>query len=70
MKEYLQAKGLNIRWETIRSALWKLDPEGIILRSVNSNIIHRRKYSVPGTLFLYGILLVIINDGDLLFIVG
>ena len=27
MKGYLQAKGLNIQWERIRSALWKLDPE-------------------------------------------
>ena len=52
MKGYLQAKGLNIQWERIRSALWKLDPEGMILRSVNSNIIHRRKYSVARTLFL------------------
>ena len=49
MKGYLQAKGLNIQWERIRSALWELDPEGIILGSVNSNIIHRRKYFVPGT---------------------
>ena len=55
MKGYLQAKGLNIQWERIRSALWKLDPEWMILRSVNSNIIHRRKYSVPGTLFLWHI---------------
>ena len=52
MKGYLQANGLNIQWERIRSALWKLDPEGMILRLVNSNIIHRRKYSVPETLFL------------------
>ena len=43
MKGYLQAKGLNIQWERIRSALWELDPEGTILGSVNSNIIHRRK---------------------------
>ena len=55
MKGYLQAKGLNIQWEKIRSALWKLDSEGMIIRSVNSNIIHRRKYSVPGTLFLWHI---------------
>ena len=40
MKGYLQAKGLNIQWERIHSALWKLDPERMILRSVNSNIIH------------------------------
>ena len=55
MKGYLQAKGLNIHWERIRSALWKLDPEGMILRSVNSNIIDRRKYYVPGTSFLWHI---------------
>ena len=41
MKGYLQAKGLNIPWERIRSALWKLDPERMILHSVNSNIIHK-----------------------------
>ena len=55
MKGYLQAKGLNIQWERIHSALWKLDPERMILRLVNSNIIHWRKYSVPGTLFLWHI---------------
>lgn len=55
MKGYLQANGLNIQWERIRSALWKLDPEGMILRPVNSNIIHRRKYSVPRTLFSWDI---------------
>ena len=55
MKGYLQAKELNIQWERIRSAFWKLDPEGMISHSVNSNIIHRRKYYVPRTLFLWHI---------------
>ena len=55
MKGYLQAKGLNIHWERIHSALWKLDPERMTLRSVNSNIIRWQKHSVPGTLFLWHI---------------
>ena len=55
MKGYLMASGHHVQWERIRQVLWSVDPEGMIRRSIGLNIIHRRKYSVPGSLSLWHI---------------
>ena len=47
MKGHLKAKGHNVQWERVRSFMWMLDIEAVLLRSLHSNIIHRRKYNVP-----------------------
>ena len=53
MKGYLTAKGINVQWERVTSSLWRVDPEGIILRSMQLNLINRRRYFVPGPLYLW-----------------
>ena len=55
MKGYLSARGMNIQRERVRSALWAVDPGGIINRSLYSTIVTRRKYFVPGPLALWHI---------------
>eukprot|EP00111_Clytia_hemisphaerica_P014281 TCONS_00042060-protein len=55
MKGFLLSKGLKIQWDRVRQALWNVDPEGIINRSIFSTIITRRKYCVPGPLALWHI---------------
>lgn len=53
MKGFLSARGINLQWERVRSSLWRIDPEGIILRSMQLNFINRRRYFVPGSLSLW-----------------
>lgn len=53
MKGFLCARGIYLQWERIRSALWRIDPNGILLRSIQLNIVHRRQYYVPGPLALW-----------------
>ena len=53
MKGFLCARGIYLQWERVRSALWRIDPNGILLRSIQLNLIHRRQYHVPGPLSLW-----------------
>ena len=53
MKGFLTAKGKNVLWERVRSSLCRVDPEGIIFRSMQLNLINRRRYFVPGPLYLW-----------------
>ena len=53
MKGFLTARGINLQWEHVRSSLWRIDPEGIILRSMQLNLVNRRRYFVPGPLSLW-----------------
>ena len=53
MKGFLSAHGINVQWERVRHALWIVDPEGILNRSLYSTIVTRRKYFVPGPLALW-----------------
>ena len=47
MKGFLLARGIRIQWERVRVSLWRVDPEGILLRSMQLNLVRRRHYSVP-----------------------
>ena len=49
---HLKAKGHNVQCEHVRSFMWRLDPEVVLLRSLHFNKIHRRKYNVPSPLCL------------------
>ena len=45
-------QGIKVTWMRVRDTLWKVDPQGIVKRSVNCPIITRRIYNVPGSLAL------------------
>ena len=53
MKGFLLSKGIKVQWDRVRSSMWRVDPEGILLGTTQLNTIRRRKYSVPGTLALW-----------------
>ena len=53
MKGLLNAKGMRIQWERVRASLWRVDPAGILLRTMQLNLVHRRHYSVAGPLSLW-----------------
>ena len=55
MKGFLLARGLKVQWDRVRSSMWRVDPEGLLLRSTHLTVVNRRKYSVPGTLALWHI---------------
>lgn len=53
MRGFLASRGLRIQWERIRESMWRVDPAGIILRSLQLNVVRRRRYSVAGPLALW-----------------
>ena len=53
MKGFLNARGVRLQWERVRSSLWRIDPSGILMRTMQLNLVSRRHYSVPGPLFLW-----------------
>ena len=53
MKGFLTARGIHLQWERVRSSLWRIDPEGIIMRTMQLNLVNRRQYFVSGPLFLW-----------------
>lgn len=55
MKGFLLARGLKVQWARVRASMWRVDPEGLLLRSTQLTVVNRRKYSVPGTLALWHI---------------
>ena len=55
MKGLLRSKNINVAWQRIRNSMWRADPNGMLLRSLNLHVTHRRQYSVPGPLSLWHI---------------
>ena len=53
MKGFLTSRGIRVQWHRVRSSLWRVDPEGVLLRTMQLNIVSRRHYSVPGPLSLW-----------------
>ena len=53
MKGFLTSRGIQMQWERVRSSLWRIDSAGILLRSMQLNLVNRRHYSVPGPLYLW-----------------
>ena len=54
---YLLANGHRVQEKRVRESMRRVDPDGVIERSISLNIIHRRKYSVASSLALWH------NDG-------
>ena len=53
MKGFLSAQGIRLQWLKVRDAMWRVDPSGLLLRTIQLNTIQRRAYYVPGTLALW-----------------
>uniref|UniRef100_A0A7M5X693 Integrase catalytic domain-containing protein n=2 Tax=Clytia hemisphaerica TaxID=252671 RepID=A0A7M5X693_9CNID len=53
MRGFLLARGLIIQERRVRDAIRRVDPEGVIVRSLQSRVILRRKYRVAGPLSLW-----------------
>ena len=46
MTGLLLARGIRLQQSRIRSAMQRVNPEGCLLRSLELNVLHRRKYQV------------------------
>ena len=55
MRGFLLARNIRVSWERTRETMRRIDPEGVLLRSLQLNIVHRRVYSVGGALALWHI---------------
>ena len=53
MRGFLLSRNMRVSWERIREAMRRIDPEGVLLRSLQLNIVHRRVYSVRVALALW-----------------
>ena len=53
MKGFLLSDGLKVQEERVREAMRRVDPEGVMLRGLQSHPVIRRKYKVAGPLSLY-----------------
>ena len=55
MRGFLLSMDIRVSWERIREAMRRTDPEGVLIRSLQLNIVHRREYSVRVALALWHI---------------
>ena len=53
MKGFLLNQQVRVQEYRLRDAMRRVDPEGVILRGLQSRPIFRRKYSVAGPLSLW-----------------
>ena len=53
MKGHLFSMKIKVSWQRVRNSMWRVDPNGLLLRSLNLHITHRREYHVPGPLSLW-----------------
>ncbi len=58
MTGLLRARGLTLQQDRIRNSMRRINPEGILLPSLELTLVNRRKYNVRGPLALWHI------DGD------
>ena len=55
MTGFLRSRGLRIQQHRIRESMRRVDPAGVLLRSLEMRITQRRSYRVPGPLALWHI---------------
>ena len=48
MKGFLRARNVHVTWNSVRMSMWRVDPSGLIMRSLQLNTVRRRKYRVAG----------------------
>ena len=39
MKGFLIARGMRLQWERVKTSLWRIDLEGILLRTMQLNLV-------------------------------
>ena len=52
---FLRARGKNVQQQRVRESLRRVDPEGVLLRAVELNVVRRQPYYVPSPLALWHI---------------
>ena len=55
MTGFLFNTGLRVQQDRIRESMRRVDPEGVLLRTLEMTVIHRRHYQVEGPLALWHI---------------
>ena len=50
---FLLSKSIKISEKRVRESMHRVDPEGVLLRALQINIVNRREYKVPGVLSLW-----------------
>ncbi|XP_046858604.1 uncharacterized protein LOC124452053 [Xenia sp. Carnegie-2017] len=55
LQHFLRARGYNIQHQRVREALRRVDPEGVLLRAIELNVIKRKPYNVKSPLSLWHI---------------
>ena len=53
MSGFLRVRGFRIQQKKIRSSVKRVDPEGVLLRSIEIHVIKRRSYNVPAPMSLW-----------------
>ena len=49
MIDHLKVRNITIQEKRLREAMGRVDPEGVLLRSLQLKVISRKKYKVKGT---------------------
>lgn len=52
---YLSSRGFRVQEKLVRESMRRVDPQGVIERSISLNIVQRRRYSVPCPMLLWHI---------------
>ena len=53
MRGYLISKGIRVSWQRSRESMWRVDLDGILLRSLKIHRNYRRVYLVPAHFSLW-----------------
>jgi transcriptional regulator with XRE-family HTH domain len=55
MTGFLLSRGIKVQQERIRESMWRVDPEGVLIRSLELSTVNRRRYQVYAPLALWHI---------------
>ena len=55
MTGFLLSRGIKVQQERIRGSMWRVDPEGVLIRSLELSTVNRRRYQVYAPLALWHI---------------
>ena len=55
IKELLRSQNLILLWNSVRMSMWSLNPSGLLMCSLQLNVMRRRKYTFPGPTALWHI---------------
>ena len=53
MTGFLLSRGIKVQQERIRESMWRVDPEGVFIRSLELTTVNRRRYHVYAPLALW-----------------